>query len=115
MKPSVLRFPLEYSIGMLSVRSVGDLGDREWVDLAEARGEITVPDGLELRLVIDGRFDFDPNHMLSFGPETFAVLEWVSSSNITDSSIRHIRHLTGLKGLALWESHIGDDGAGTYP
>ena len=84
--------------------------DGEWVEMSEARGEVTIPDGLELGLWIDTRLDFDPRLLLTFEPKSLDVLEWVSTSKITDSSIRYIRHLAGLKGLALWESHIGDEG-----
>ena len=108
MNPLSLIFPTDRSIGTVTVGPF----DRpeEWFELCEARGNVIVPSGKEVRLFIDARVDFDPNLLSNFDPQSLAILEWVSSSRITDEAISHIQHLSGLKGLAVWETSLGDDG-----
>ena len=107
MNEPVLRFPQDRSIGKLSIRNSDS--QREWTEYAAARGEITIPRGAEVRLSIDPCVEFDPALFSDFEPEALAVFEWVSTSRVSDTAIKHLRQLTGLKGLALWETSIGDE------
>jgi hypothetical protein len=107
MNESVLRFPQDRSIGKLSIRK--SKSQREWTEHAPARGEIAIPRGVEVLLAIDPCVEFDPALFSDFEPEALAVFEWVSTSRVFDAAIKHLRQLTGLKGLALWETDIGDE------
>jgi hypothetical protein len=106
MSASVFRFPQDRSIGYLSTRKSD--GRQEWNEYAPARGEITVPGELAVKLSIDACADFDPAVFSKFEPQALEVFEWVSTSRVSDAAIKHLRHLIGLKGLELWETNIGD-------
>lgn len=107
MKSVNFRFPPERPIGTLSTRPADSR--QEWIEYAAAQGEITVPSELEVRLFIDPCVNFDPALFSKLEPESLAVIEWVSTNTVSDAAIKHLRHLIGLKGLALWETRIGDE------
>ncbi|MFL6215171.1 MAG: leucine-rich repeat domain-containing protein [Blastocatellia bacterium] len=100
-----IQFPLQ-PIGRLSVRAAGS--QDEWADFAEACGIIIIPDDKEAHLTV-AYVDFDLQAFTAIAPDALTVFEWVSSRRVTDAAITNIRHLTGLQGLALWETSIGDE------
>lgn len=105
MKTRIVKFPAARSIGLLSVRQKPD---DEWTNFASARGNVIVPDGKELRLEVSPKAIFDPRVFADFEPNALSVLEWVSTRQVNDSTVGFLQHLTGLKGLALWETKVGD-------
>lgn len=101
-------FPSQQSLGRLSVRAAGS---REpWVEFAEARGSITVPADKELRLTV-AYVDVDSKVFSTLAPDALSVFEWVSTGRATDvaAAVPDLCHLTGLQGLALWETNINDE------
>jgi hypothetical protein len=103
----VIRFPPGISIGRLKVRVLG--GKENWSDFAEAVGGIAIPPGKEVRLEISPTGDFDATILSGLDPMALTEFQWVSTSLVSDSAIAHIQHLVGLKGLALWETNIGNE------
>jgi Leucine Rich Repeat (LRR) protein len=102
-----IAFPVDYAIGIISVRQAGST--ENWSVLSEAIGDVVVPAGKEVRLEVFSRARFDPAIFSNLDAPALDVIEWVSTSNVTDASIEHFRHLTGLRGLALWETSIGNE------
>jgi hypothetical protein len=107
METRIMEFPQDCSIGVLSVRTDGS--DDEWVDFAQAIGNVAVPCGKELRLVVSPTASFDPQLLANLESTALSVLEWVSTGRVNDAVIAHIQHLTSLKGLALWETNIANE------
>ena len=106
MENRTLAFPANFSIGKISIRDRE--GNGEWSLFAQATGNVFIPADKEARLDVAARAAFDPEIFSSFDENALADFEWVSTSKVTDAAIQHIQHLTGLKGLALWETPIGD-------
>jgi hypothetical protein len=102
-----MKFPDEHSIGELSLRTLGTR--EEWIEFAEAKGEIIIPTSKEILLEVSSTAVFDPTIFSNLEPDSLSVFEWVSTSKVTDDAIKHIQHLRGLSGLALWETGIGDE------
>ena len=108
MHPNILRFPIDGSIGELSSRPLGSTGD--WVEFSHAVGDVVLPVGEEIKLWIDANARFGPSILSAIPPGALTELEWVSNWAVTDAGIEPIGRLKGLKGLALWETPIGDEG-----
>jgi hypothetical protein len=108
MKNRDIQITSKESIGKLYVRKVSTGGD--WSFFAEALGHIAIPQEMAVRLVVSATIDFDPNVLSTLDPDSLDVFEWVSTSNVTDTALLHIRHLTGLRGLALWETSLSNLG-----
>src|SRR5215471_12042465 len=104
----ILKFPINGSIGEILARPGQGQGD--WAVFAEAASTVEIPDGKETKLRIGANAQFDPSILSAIPPDALSVLEWVSTSRVTDSAVEHIGRLKGLKGLALWETPIGDKG-----
>lgn len=104
----ILRLPTNRSIGTFLAGPSESNGD--WVEFADAAGLVELPDGKEIQLRIDSNAIFDSSILLAIPPNALSVFEWVSTSQVTNAAIGHIGHLKGLKGLALWETPIGDEG-----
>lgn len=107
MENRIIKFLSDHSIGILSFRAAGSNSD--WTDFAEAVGNVVVPADKEARLNISPTVEFDPVILSTIEPDVLSVFGWVSTSKVTDDAIAHIQYLTGLQGLALWETNIGDE------
>jgi len=101
-------FPSESPIGTLLIRPRES--QKEWEPFAEARGEVVIPADQEGLLEISDKAVFEPRILAHLSPNALSELSWAHNGKVTDAAIKHIRHLTGLMGLALWETNIGDGG-----
>src|SRR5947207_2747880 len=106
MENRTLSFPQDSVIGTLSVRKCGS--KEEWTPFAEATGNVVVPSDREVSLAVSDKAMFDPGIFSHLEADALTELQWAYNSNVTDAAIEHILHLTGLRGLALWETNIGD-------
>ncbi|MDP2895077.1 MAG: M56 family metallopeptidase [bacterium] len=120
----VVRFPQNRSLGALYVQDASVKREIEsfyhwingtsWEYLGEARGEVIVPAGMNLRLTVSptGWQDLSPLSYLS--PDDLYSLSFLMlpapGPKPDDRCMPPIAHLTGLKELALWESNITDKG-----
>jgi len=102
-KARIAYFPKDRSLGILFTRVSGVEGRESWQgweELGQARGEISISHGKELRLTV-----LDNNY------ENFAYLASLSSNDIQnlyircrhlqDSDLVHLKGLTGLQSLRL--------------
>lgn len=111
----VLRFPDDVSIGTLSLHDwsfasnpMGDPGG-VWEDLGEARGNVTVPAGKEVRLLVHESQGGRLSALRRLRANDLQQLS-LNSCTIRDADLAHIGHLTGLFYLSLDETLIGPDG-----
>jgi hypothetical protein len=102
----ILKFPMDRSMGMISLRDIEN--PREWNEYAEARGEVIVPLDRDARLCVsyEAMSDLAPLSVLK--ADDLQVLEITCTLKFEDSQLKHIEDLTGLLGLALWETPIRD-------
>lgn len=107
MQYRIIKFPSDFSVGTLTFRDAGSRGD--WTDSARAIGDVVVPSGKDVCLSTSPTLDFDPKILSALAPDALSVFEWVSTSKVSDAAIVHIQHLTRLRGLAFWETSIGND------
>jgi beta-lactamase regulating signal transducer with metallopeptidase domain/Leucine-rich repeat (LRR) protein len=106
----MLHFPQDRSLGVLYTRD-SELRDRRsrqgWEELGQARGEISVLPGKELRLAVS---DHNYEHLAglaSLGANDIQDLS-ISCRNLKDSDLLHLKGLAGLQSLRL------SSGSSTY-
>lgn len=102
----IIEFPADRSIGMISLRDVEN--PREWDEYAEGRGEVSIPSNRDARLCVGYEAVSDLSPLSTLMADDLQVLEITSTRKLEDTGLRHIQGLTGLTGLALWETDIGD-------
>jgi hypothetical protein len=112
----VLHFPVDRSLGKLHVQDTGTIEtpthwwwglNTQWQYLAEAKGDVTVPAGKRLGLIVgqDGRTDLSP--LAKLGPDDLYML---TTKGAGDDCMTHISRLTGLKELILQDTGITNEG-----
>jgi hypothetical protein len=123
----ILRFPHRRSLGTLFVAPVSQPEEWEllsqvrglivnpdnhpikWEWLEEARGRVMVPNNVKLKLKISGRGSGSLSALETLAADDLHVLD-LSRSEITDVSLAHIQHLTGLRVLELTATNASDEG-----
>lgn len=99
----VVNFPQDRSLGVLYLRDAGVEGRESWQDweeLSQARGEISVLPGQELRLMVSGNNYEHLADLASLGANDIQDLH-IRCRNLRDSDLMHLNGLTGLQSLAL--------------
>ncbi len=81
----------------------------EWKEYAEARGKITIPCKMNLWLSVSYKAMFDLTPLSHLNADDLQELSITSSHEFDDIQLRNIESLTGLTGLALWETKTGDN------
>jgi hypothetical protein len=122
----ILRFPHRRSLGTLFVAPLSQPEEWEllsqvrglivnpdnhpikWEWLEEARGRVMVPHGVKLKLKISGRGSGSLSALETLDPLDLHTLD-LSRSEITDVSLSHMSHMTGLKVLELTATNITDE------
>lgn len=123
----ILHFPAEYSLGELYVQDDSDLQNGLWFNpfydvacwdlLAQATGDVSVPAGKRVTLVVNQEAwqkpemlaplqDLDPNDLYALDLSN----AWPPVGPATDRCIPYIQHLTGLRQLNLGDSAITQNG-----
>jgi len=113
----VVHFPADKSLGRLSTQDVGTVrklsywfhwtGNGEGIPeyLCEAQGDVRVPPGKRLILVVNEVASKNLSGLLKLKPDDLHGLRFVSSlkgpPRLPAGGIKYIAHLTGLKMLAL--------------
>jgi hypothetical protein len=121
----VIRFPHRRSVGTLFVADESQPEEWEllnqarglivtpenqpikWAWLEEARGKVSIPAGVKLKLKISGKGSGSLAPLQELRPDDLHVLD-LSRSEVTDVSLAHIQHLTGLKVLELTATNVTD-------
>lgn len=105
----VLRFPPDRSLGPLCVRKHGanpmewqwGSGYVEWDYLGEARGEVTVPAGAYLSLLVETAQTGDLSPLKALRPDELQMLSLECAPGTDERAIACAAELTGLRQLAL--------------
>jgi len=102
-KTRIVHFPKDRSLGTLYVRD-SDIEGRKswegWKELGQARGEISVPEGKELRLVVREKTFENLADLSVLGANDIQDLT-VNCRNLQDADMVHLKGLTGLQSLTL--------------
>ncbi len=100
-----VHFPKDFSLGQLRTRDRGSQRWQDWKDWVPARGDVLVPAGKELRLSIYEAFD-RRSYLSSLGPDDIQEL-YLSSPDLADADLVHIKGLSGLESLFLGGTYAG--------
>ena len=82
--------------------------DKSWQKFGQAQGEITVPEGAELKLVVDRFVSDDLSPLTQLDPDDIQYLDLTYLNK--EEELVHIKHLTGLLGINLQNTWITDVG-----
>jgi len=107
VKTRVIRFPADRSYGTLYVRNISSMDYRDWQWLGTARGVKEVFLGKAVRLDVKGGEGCGLDFLESLQPEDLQAL---FLSDIGDSALAHVAHLTGLQELCLSNTTISGEG-----
>lgn len=102
----IIKFPADRSLGMISLRSLEN--PREWNEYTEASGEIVVASDRDVWLSVSYEAISDLKPLSALKATDLQVLSITCIGGFDDAQLRHIENLTGLIGLALWETETGD-------
>lgn len=91
---------------MISLRGVEN--PRDWAEYADARGEVAVPPDRDVWLSVGHEALSNLTPLSKLAATDLQVLSITCARRFEDAQLRHIEHLTGLIGLALWETETGD-------
>ena len=119
VKKRVLHFPINQSLGTLSVQDESStrkfesfyhwIYGPEWEDIGEAKGDVTIPAGKRLSLTISPQGWKDLSPLSNLGSDDLYSLGFRSTKEGAmpdDRCMPHIAHLTGLKILILGNTNI---------
>ncbi|MBN1974168.1 MAG: hypothetical protein JW787_11050 [Sedimentisphaerales bacterium] len=131
-KERVLHFPKDHSIGQISIQNekpVGEInsffywteGDRDWESFAQAKGDVKIPIGKRIGLIISKADTSSLSALSKLNPDDLYMLaisgsypsDQVQRPIPDDKCIAYINHLTGLKDLQLNYTAITAKGFGT--
>jgi beta-lactamase regulating signal transducer with metallopeptidase domain/uncharacterized protein YjbI with pentapeptide repeats/Leucine-rich repeat (LRR) protein len=113
----VLHFPADRVMGIVYVRESNekgyahDVAPKEWKKIGEARGEVRVPAGKEVRLELNKAASGDLSGLDQLAPDDLAVLS-CRDTDVDDKGLPHIGRLSGLIILQLDQTRITDAGFG---
>lgn len=80
-----------------------------WESWGEARGVVAIPASHDLRLVVSPQSATDLSPLSTFRPEDLQYVQ-LSGTRVSNAGLAHLRHLTGLKVLWLYDTPISDAG-----
>ena len=111
LPPRSLRFPVGRSLGELFVRNGAYRADDYafWEPTGRAQGSVTVSAGKELRLNVNPQASADLSPLRALPANAVQYLQ-LSASRVTNDSLVHLAHLTGLRVLWLYDTRISDAG-----
>ena len=98
-----VHFPADRSLGILYTRDSGVEGRESWQgweELGQARGEISISQGKELRLMISDNNYQHIAELASLGANDIQNL-YIRCRYLQDSDMVHLKGLTGLQSLGL--------------
>jgi hypothetical protein len=123
----MIKFPHRRSVGTLYVAPVSQPEEWEllsqvrglivapenqpikWEWLEEARGNVTVPADYKLKLKVGGKGSGSLAPLADLRSDDLHTLD-LSRSEISDISLSHLHHLTGMRVLELTATNVTDEG-----
>lgn len=101
-----IRFPANRSLGKLYLRDAEN--PREWNEYSDARGEVSLPSDAEVELRVSYEAMSDLSPLSGLKGDDLQALAITCTNRFDDAQLKHVEGLTGLRGLALWETDTGD-------
>jgi len=122
-EPRVLHFPKDRSLGTLQVQDVTVVrriksfyfhteDDDVWETFAQATGDVVVPAGKRVKLIVHKAAANDLSPLGALRPDDLYALDLGEERVSDDRCMPHLGRLTGLKVLKLYGSAVTDDGLG---
>ena len=125
----ILHFPHDRSLGRIKVLDASikrqvytcrcdlmdGIGNQDWndwmgaKDFSEAQGDVVIPAGKKVGLFLNKDALTDLSPLLNLKPDDLfmlspALMGWDSQTPLSETSMQHISHLTGLKDLRLFQT-----------
>ena len=110
-KARSVRFPVDSSIGMLTICKWDPKSRWPDEDLAEARGKVGIPAGYMLGLKFTKGVSVDLSGLADLKPNDLQSLH-LYRTKVVNADLRHISRLTGLEQLGLGITDISYEGLG---
>jgi hypothetical protein len=107
VKTRVVRFPADKNYGTLYTRNISSMDYRDWQWLGSARGVKEVFLDKAVRLDVKGGGGSGLDFLNSLHPEDLQAL---FLSDIDDSALAYVTHLTGLHELCLSNTAVSEEG-----
>lgn len=105
----LIRFPVDFSCGILYTRSLDSINYCDWQKLCDAKGARSVPVNMAVRLDVRGDLTPDLRFLKALQQED---LQSLFMYEITDTALEYITHLNSLEELYLSDSAFSDEGIG---
>ena len=105
MNNNILNFPLNYSLGRLLTHSKNER--KEWVEIAQAKGDVIVSGDLDLWLEISSEKDIEISSLSGFDRDALQFID-VTLANLPSTDFKYIEHLY-LLGIAAYETNLEDE------
>ena len=102
-------FPAAQSLGMLHAREWNIEDAKAWKPLGPARGEVSVPAGKVVKLVIGQGETKDLTPLSQLSPDALDSLILIGN-DLTDAGLAAISGLTGLRRIEITSSKVTDAG-----
>jgi beta-lactamase regulating signal transducer with metallopeptidase domain/Leucine-rich repeat (LRR) protein len=96
----IIHFPKERSLGLLSLRSAHADEWEKWRERGQARGDTPVPEGTQRRLSVTEKTYENLADLATLRADDLQDL-YLSSPQLQDDDLRHLKGLTGLQFLTL--------------
>lgn len=111
-KDVVLRFPANLSCGRVFkiVRKGNELSDFDKTSAMDAKGDIQLPAGTQVRLKLSYAAVEQPNALFNIAPEYVDSMDCRSLDNLTDETLKYLAHFSSLRVLTLDETDVTTKG-----
>jgi len=100
-----INFPADVSMGELGVRDWGSTYTGDWTFLGEARGQVTIPAGKELRLKVPSDYSGGLSGLAELGPSDLQSLV-LDNTKVGDEDLTYVKGLTSLRSLSISKRRI---------
>lgn len=107
MGSRIIQFPADAYCGRLWGPNLQSIEEGE--EFGEARGDVFVPTDKRIELWVDTETALLSLPLLANLPADSFDSVSLACTNATDADLRYLTHFTCLRGLALWETRIGDE------
>jgi hypothetical protein len=107
--PRSVRFPQGHSMGALWVRDRDAESYAFWEPWGDAQGAVTILARKELRLNVTPQASTDLSPLATLHPDDLQYVQ-LSGTRVTNAGLVHLRGLTGLRVLWLYDTQISDAG-----
>lgn len=103
-----IRFPVHRSMGDVLLRDADAPLDAAWTDYKDARDRVAIPDGKDVMLKVSWSAAIDLSPLADLEYDDIQYLD-CRDTEVDDRRFASAAGLTGLKGIGLGNTAVGDD------